>query len=747
MDKIFMLKAAVINKLKSKSGSSIPTALFVMLVVMLIGGAVAYSAIRMFTIVRNEEHNQMTYIAAESALERSISNLDLYLPAEDFAANRGIIFINEEQFINEIIEKLNEGDSEIKNSFRIPAYADSSMNEAEVKMFFAWSGTYERIGNILKFPLEITAEAQMENGIFKSYGRKAVAVKEYEVWIYKPFLLNGAVYTLGDLVARGSGLSTINGDVYVFGTGLDRPNRMDQYNMGGICAAENATLHIREGSAYTRNLLRAGTFDETPGNSCAIIVDRDVVAEGIQAFGYDDSIVIIRDAYTFDDIEMNGANSFIAVKGNYFGLSFGDQYFHDTSSAILNVAPRYSGGFDNDFTRSRIVVNGYAFVNGSVFVVEVESGKAVYQLEDVALVWRDNRPAYLTREFGNTRQYIEDLKENGGNGFSVIIGDVGWTQNGNLTGDWTTWKDWINEIRSKVTGWSNSLPVIPSKITGLCHKAMAANNRIYFAEGDIEIPGSVICEIGNSVEGLDPTFLNGYIKPDWIEYTDRNFGMPRGLEILMSYLKGHVQVFARKDYPATQDGEISYRFSPGMPVPGNTETTTEFLRIRKALDQIETTVWDCVIKFGEESDDTPVDLVQYIEDEYSDLSDYFLIINLNPDKDLVINRDTVNGIIFTMGKVRIENDATLNGAVIAAGRGYDPTYKVKGSAAEFYNDVIPRLPIITGNTNIDNFRNWDYAALVLNSGNVFFPGRDALFDSFTEEKNGRKFSDILREIF
>ncbi|ANW98621.1 hypothetical protein CSTERTH_06020 [Thermoclostridium stercorarium subsp. thermolacticum DSM 2910] len=731
--------------LKNKTGNTIPTVLMVMLVVMLVGGAVAYSTVRLFNIVRSEEHNQMAYIAAESALERTISNLDQYLPSEDFAAKRGIVFTGEEQFINDIIERLNAGDSEVINSYSIPVYADPSMNEASVRVSYSWyGGEFERIGNKLKFPLEITAEAQMENGMFRSYGRKVVAVKEYEVWLYKPFVLNGAVYTLGDLVAKGDGVSTINGDVYVFGTGLDKPNRMEQYYMGGICAVENAILHIQKGSAFTNNLLRVGTFDETAGQQCAIVVDYDVVAEGIQAFGYDDSIVIIRDAYTFDDIEMNGANSYIAINGNYFGLSYGDGYFHDTSSAVLNIAPMYSGGFNNDFIRSRIVINGYAFVNGSTFVMEVERGRTMYQLEDVALAWRGNRPVYLSGGFDNTAEYIEDLKKNGGNGFSVILGDVGWTQNRNLTANWETWTNWIQEIRSRVTPWSNNIHV-PSKITGLCHKAIAANNRIYFAGNDIEIPASVVCRIGDTVEGLEPGLLNRFIHYDWDEYSDMFSGMPKGLEILMSYLKGQVQVFARKDYPASQDSEVSYKFTPGMHEPWNLGATTEFLRIRDALDEIDANRWESVIKF-EGGNNEPVDLVQYIEDNYSDTSKYYLIINLNPEKELIISRDTVNGIIFTMGKVTVENGATLNGAIIAAGRGYDPRNKVGGSAAEFDSYGNPRLPRIVGNTNVENFRNWDYAAVVLNSGNVIFPGREELFDRFTEEVDGIKFSDILRGI-
>jgi len=748
MKGIFNRNSVFIKKIDDKTGSSMPLVLVVMLAVMIAGGAVAYTTVQLFTIVRKEEHNQMTYIAAESAIERSIANLDQYLTKEDFATDRGIVFSNEEQFINDIVDKLNKGDSEIKTGFSIPVYADSSMNNAEVKMSFSWGGEKERLGNKLKFNLEITATAEMENGIFKSYGKKAVAVKEYEVWIYKPFFLNGAVYTLGDLVAKGSGTSEIEGDVYVFGTGLDKPNRMDQYYMGGICATDSAILHIRNGSAYTRNLLRVGTIDETSRSECAIVVDRDVVAEGIQAFGYNDSIVIIRDAYTFDDIEMNGANSYIAVNGNFFGLNIGDGLFHDTSSAVINTSPRYAGTTVNEFTQSRIVINGYTFVNGSAFLMDVGESRAEHQLEDVALAWKNDRPVYMTRSYSNTREYIDDLKNNGGNGFSVILGDVGWSGNANLGSDWTTWTNWISEIRRRASGRTNALTSIPDKIKGLCFNAMAANNKVYFAgESDFEIPASIECKIGNDVDGLDPRLLENYIKSTWIENTDKNSGIPKGLNVMMSFLKSHVQVFAIKDYPGSQDGTVSYRFSLGMHNPDNLESTTEFLRIRDELDNIDTGIWDCVIKFGEGGRSDPVDLVQFLEDNYTSPTDYFLIINLNPDRELVINRNTVNGIIFTMGKITVQNGATVNGAIIAAGKGYDPVNRVAGSAAEFDNSGDPRLPRIAGSTNIDNFRNWDYAALILEGGNVFFPGRENLLDSFTEEKDGVQFSEILKEIF
>jgi len=755
--------------INNRSGNTMPIVMLVMLVVLIIGGSVAYAAVQIFTIARNEEHNQMAYIAAESAIERTISNLDRYLTKEEFATDRGITYSNAAQFINDIIQKLNAGDPQINNSYNIPVYADSSMNGADSKISFSWDGsTYTRIGNKLKFPLQITATAAMENGIFKSYGRKAVAVKEYEVWIYNPFILNGAVYTLGDLVVKGSGISTITDDVYVFGTGLDKPNRMDQYNMGGVCATGGAVLHINEGSVYTRNLLRVGTFDETGSNKCAIVVDHDVVAQGIQAFGVNDDIVVIRDAYTFDDIEMNGANSYIAVNGNYFGLNLGDGSFHDTSSAVVNTSPRYAGETVNEFTQSRIVINGYTFVNGSTF--KMDGGVAGHKLENVALAWEGNQPVYIAENCTNTVEYMNVLLSDAHgerNGFSVLLGNVNWSNNSNLGSDWESWSGWISEIRGRAMGRTNNLANIPDKIKGFCHYAMAANNKLYPADEEhIEIPDPVICRVADDVDGLDSKPLEPYTHGNWLDNTDISIGIPKGLQNMLSFLESHVHVFARKVYPEDVTGEINYYFNSGMN-PAGFGSTTEFLRIRDQLDEIDETVWNCIIKFDDDGSDvplSPVDLVSHLIDNYTDPAQYFLIINLDPDRELVIatdpdtGTDTVNGIIFTMGKVSISDGATVNGSIIAAGRGYDPVSKVKGSAADSYyfdhdSDAgtplakIARLPRVVGDTNISNFKSWDYAALVIENGNIHFPGRTDLFGQFNEVYNGKNFGDILEDIF
>ena len=156
-------------------------------------------------------------------------------------------------------------------------------------------------------------------------------------------------------------------------------------------------------------------------------------------------------------------------------------------------------------------------------------------------------------------------------------------------------------------------------------------------------------------------------------------------------------------------------------------------------------------KIQEGGGTTPVNLIQYMKEKSLDPTDYFLIINLNPERELIIEQietegeeeegeeeDSeciINGIIFTMGKITIRDGATVNGAIIAAGRGYDPHTNVEGSAADSYGEGIPRLPRIVENSNIENFKNGTMQHLFLRMAEgMSVSSRDELFDNFTEEK-------------
>lgn len=754
-------KNRIKNFIDNTAGNSIPLVLLVALVVLIIGGAVAYGSVQVFSAVRGETHSQMTYFAAEMALERSMCSLDSHITKENYAIQNGIVYTDETTFINDIINSLNKNDpsNPVIREADINVNGNAGFSDANVSIEYSWKNGFSLVGlKKIIIPVTITATAQMENGIFRSYGKQAVATRDYEVWITDSFKLNGAVYTLGDMLAKTTGApytsSIIEGDVYVFGTGLAHAKRMEQYYNGGICVTGNATLEIKKGSAYTRNLVRAGTFDESDSSleSCAIVVEKDIVAQGIQVFGSNDAIVVTRDAYTFDDVELSGSNSVIAINGNYYGLNPGDGQRHDTSSAVINIAPQYSGGLNNGYMKSRIVINGDVFINGATFrIADTSTGLAGHKMEDVALAWKGEDPAYITENIGagsdNFNAYMDVLRGSGINGFSVILQSDWINDSLDLNGVLSNWKAWINEIRNAAGFRTNSLSGIPTEIKGFCNNAMAANDRIYLINRLEELltkvikPDNFMCKVAEDIENLDENFFDAFSNGSWdiwSVYTSVNHGMPAALNELMRILEDHVQVFARKEYDEDIDNnEIIYSFAPGFGGVSKFMTLSGYLKTNITGDPIS----NCVKRYEEGGSTSAVDVVQDLIDAYSGdpINDkHFIILNFNPNRELRITGE-MNGIIFSLGKVVIERGGKVNGAVIAAGRGYDPDAKVMGSAAE--NDAAgnPRLPrvVIGGeNDNVNEFKNWEYAALVFeNGGSIVFPGREELLDAIKTSTN------------
>lgn len=739
--------------LKDRNGSSMPLVMLVALVVMLIGGAVAYNTVQMHSIVTRETNDQLAYFAAESALERSMCNLDSYIEKADFASSRGIEYTGETVFLDMIIAALNNDSlalGEINNNYNpIDVYGSSTLNGASVDIEYSWDGsTFENIGTKqIRFPVTIKATANLENGLLRSYGRTAVATREYVVRMPDRFELLGAVYTLGDLVAKDTGVAdtvdaNIVGDTYVFGTGSEKSNNMKMYYNGGICADGNAQLDI-DGNVFTMGLVRAGLFSEEyspTSDSCTISVNRDIVAQGIQVFGSRDYIFCNRDAYTFDDIEMNGPDSIIAIRGNYFGLSPGDDMRHDTSSAVINVAPQYST--EDGYKKSRIVINDGAYINGTTYrIKDSTTGTVGHQMEDASLGWVGSKTVYQTNkippEVEKTSDYIAGLKSSAVNGYSILM-QVGW----NNINTWTGWPAWRDEIITKASVESNTITNKPSKIRGYCNVGMSVNNDIYFvnpssddSSNEIEKPASLTCNISSSVEALNATYWNEFLtcesyEDPWITYMDSHEGMTAGLERMRNILLDQTQVFASKVYPSgyLKDDEtthyLDYSFTPGL------HGRTEFMTIAHELDQLGTS--DYILKYDAASSDDEVDVVDalnkttFIDSEPVGSPDgnpdklitdyYFLILNYNPNKELIVS-DEMNGIIFSMGKVTFKSGGKLNGSVIAAGKGYDSSSKVAGSAADYEDAVAQttRLPRVDA-TNNSNFTNWDYAAVVFTEG-------------------------------
>ena len=779
--------------IRSTKGNALPLVLMLVMVVMLIGGAVAYSTMQMYNITRDGYHDQLAYIAAENVLEKSMANLQKVITVAGYPGSRGVYFSgNVDDFLNNLVTAIN-ADAAIQRSYTVKVH--DTLNEAEVSVDFQRFGqNYEYTGSMISFWMQIEATADMVDESYSSYGKKAVAVKKFDIPVYTRFTLNGAIYTLGDLLITSgkpiaTDVSTIHGDVFVFGTGLDKTNRMQQYYTGGVCSTRDSILHV-EGSIFTRNLVRAGTFDDsdpdpvTGGNSSNIIVDGDVVAQGIQVFGTNDNIVVIGDAFTFDDVEMNGADSIIAINGNYFGLNPGDGSRHDTSSAMVNMAPVY--GTAQQYQESRIVVNGNIFANGVTFRVDNSSGENVagHKMESVSMTWRDKdgsgyKPLQIAESIGPNDQagydyaLMESTEEK--NGFSVLW-KVDWEYDdstGGIKDDWALWKDWLEEIRDVADFQSNTgfLPPDPLEVQGYCHYGVAANNTFYRMDksdmDDSQIKGAGPFDINvvEKVPGLGEDY-KGMLDLDhsnWSVYTDSwgDHGISGAMKKLMGHLEALVHVFSQKK--VMDDGSYEYTNHKV-----GTSTLTEFNRLKSLL--ADTTLFPndplnrCVVRY-DVGDATTSYLNQELEmldmnnddvppvgdpdalpdgdttDDYLDY--YFLVVNLDPDNTVIIT-DKFNGIIFSMGKVILEQGAEVHGAIIAAGRGFDDDDEgtgVKGSAADVDGDKtrLPRVVIGESPGDLDtvsNFTNWDYAAIEINNGgDIYYPGGEPLLSKLKENIN------------
>ena len=750
------------------AGNSIPLVLLIALIVMIIGGAVAYGTVQVFSAVKGEAHSQLAYFAAESALERSMCCLDTHITKESYATSKGIIYSGDDDaFITAIIGSLNSNDpgNNIYRAFNdISVYTNDSMNKPEVTIAYSYKGGIKKLGlKKIVIPITITATARMENGLFKSYGKKSVATREYEVWIDNGFKLNGAVYTLGDLLAKTTipnpSESEIEGNIYVFGTGLENARVMQQHYNGGVCVTDKAVLKVTDGNIYTRNLVRAGLFSEGDSSeSCAIVADKDIVAQGIQVFGSNDSIVVNRDAYTFDDVELIGINSYIAINGNYYGLNPGEGIRHDTSSAIINAAPRFTNG-----EYSRIVINGDVFVNGTTFRIKnTSTGEVGHKMEDVSHAWIGDETVYAAKGIAagaDSGTYMDALSTNKSsiNGFSVILQRDNWDgiTYGFANRTITNWKSWITDIKRVARyGRVNDL-IAPLNVSGFCNYAMAANDRIYMMDridrnsSEIKRPTSFSNNIGDDDHGiaaLKDYFSNNYVNDHWINddsgwtvYASENgsHSMTEAMTNMMGILQEHVEVFAKKEYVPTPTPEPTP--PPPTPTPDKIKYsfvesggTTLFMKLSNYLDGIDDSTTNYFLKIPNNADVSPVNVIS----EIGSSTNYHIILNLNPNRELHID-DEMYGIIFSHGKVVIKENGKVNGAVIAAGRGYDSVTKVGGSAAEYYIDPSdgakkPRLPKviidpIVGNS--DTFKNWDYAALVFeNGGSILFSNREALLE-------------------
>ena len=234
-----------------------------------------------------------------------------------------------------------------------------------------------------------------------------------EIPFFLPMKLSSAVVAIGDVIAIGpaNGIgpaikdAKIIGDINAFGTFPIKTITPKQYFFGGIMAVKNAKLNIF-GNVYSRSNVRAGTYADPVTSAkiedaSEINVSKDIIAQGIQTFSQYSKIYGYRNAYTLDDIEINGEDSIIGINRSFIGLSDNPAASnHDENSCILNSSSLHYSL--EGASRSRVVVNGDVVMGGAGWKIksdgtgefEIESGGLIYPENNLALGSSTNIPTY-----------------------------------------------------------------------------------------------------------------------------------------------------------------------------------------------------------------------------------------------------------------------------------------------------------------------------------------------------------------
>jgi hypothetical protein len=769
-----MKKITVNNK-----GSSLVMVIIVIMVVSILAGALIDTSLQNFKLSKRSGYMDYSYYAGESIIQKCWDALNTKCNNRDLAALNHITYNgNNDVFSKKIVKQvlttyINELSG--KNYFRNIDITDNASNTANATVSLKYMGfRYNPMSepNIIYIKVGITADTSYDVKLYTSGDKKVFASKEFAVYIPQGFKLKGPVYSIGDLMADGGSKVKILGDVHVYGTSPEYLKQPEQYYYGGIYSKSNSEIRI-EGNAYSRSFIRTGQYSSAEDKSL-IYVYKDAVAQCIQAFGKSNRIAVMRNAYTFDDIEMNGEDSVIAVNGSYFGLSDGaDGSYHDNSSAIVNSAGIHHDNSE-DSQKSRIIINGAVMLNGGTFRIDPNSGDALYQIEDASLAWLTDSlnmiPVYKTSPLDLNYPYINWLTERNYQLMAKGFGNLFQVWNPvDITGI-DTWFSRIDAARKAGSNDNNNFDnkIVPGKIQGFSNYVMAANDRMYLMEKDSEsgseLEKAIILKNSYVLDNIaPPTGLTDWSK-FWDDYVDGGYAWNGGYcttvpavldDVLKPRLLDMANIFINR-YNNYDSNKMNVEHQSGQ----------VFKSIQDSLDYLVATSatnrYIIVPATGNLSD--PVYAYNDLINNPWAENKYFLVVNEDPEKVLVLDNTTFNGVIFTTGKVILKNNAVVNGAIIAAGKGYDPdssTAYISGSAAETKDvggiNMAFRAPRIKKNgSNLGVLDSGGYAGVYCTNGSesINFPdpdpdiGRAMLLEKFkTQDAPDMTYSIELSNIF
>lgn len=412
----------------SQKGSAIVMMIVAIAVMMLLSVNILSSSSYTYRYTKMLGDGDSTFFAAESASRRMFAFTKSILSANPYyGINQKLVSGSEALYVDNVLKDI------VKESAWNKYIEVNGDQGRTFKVDFGrfeiheWSRAKSSITglDVIKAKvgiLTVSSCYMTENpSIITTNNKRLFFEDTLEVPYYEPIKLTSSILSIGDIVAKGSGfglpgLTTANiyGDVLSYGTFPKGTISPRQYFYGGIMAIQNAQLNIF-GNAYSRGFVRSGAYMNSSGqkiiDASEVNVSKDIVAQCIQTFSEFSKIYSYRNAYTFDDMEINGENSIIGINGSYFGLSDNKtSRNHDENSCILNSsALHYTLGSTSN---SRVVINGDVVIAGSGYKID-QNGHGVFEIESAGLIYpEDNTLAGFSQNVP-TYKYVDEIDPSG----------------------------------------------------------------------------------------------------------------------------------------------------------------------------------------------------------------------------------------------------------------------------------------------------------------------------------------------
>ncbi len=742
---------------KNKKGASLITVMIILTVLTLLSVVLVDMSIQGLVLSKRSKNIDFAYYAGESSIENWFSEIKKLLsdPTVGNDYPSGFVDItltggvgqakSIENYANWLIFQefnLNSLSTQYIDISNVasPVTSLSGDNFAEVELEGVKIGdvrvkTASNDTIIVSIELVAVSNYFPASSPYQAGNKQIFAKRDFEVKIPLPSegFLTGAIFSVRDFYVSGEDKSNsvvnVKGDVNVFGSFTPNYKNPSQHYYGGIYALKKANLNI-DGNAYSRSFIRTGRYaakygsyftDTSYSDSSEIRIKKDAVAQSLQIFGSDDRVVVYRNAYTFDDLEMNGLESVLAVNGSFFGLSRGGSHdSHDESSAIVNSAiihHAYTTDLMNRAKKSRIVVNGDVILGGGTFKVVTEDeatvdnpvGSRVGQIEDASIAWhKDEYPYYkefnATGSWSDEGNYHNALRREYRINNSNISGFMNLFQKWSIKGNELEIDDWLSQIDRER---NNIAPITfddsnPTKIRGYWNYEIAANGKIYqkFRPGYAENPSSSDSEyrqdlfVNNSEYRIENIFDTNNKLTFGGAYWNSINGAPAGdyekifmnpganLDNMLQELKAYVEQLASREYGTSEwDAKDNGKFNEMLKKFDNTWSSaaasnpyyllidkTELTSLTPSIDSID--INDAFRDYHCNTTGMPDPIDVYSECAVTPRDKkYYLLVNKNPELELKIS-GPYNGIIFTAGRVVLENGANIYGSIISAGGGY-----------------------------------------------------------------------------